>query len=264
MISSGKHAFLKVKNIELVNENGEIIKGDTILDPTWNLAAHRYGAKPEDFCRSYEEIRKHDIKSDKTDTECHKNDEDLESATLELDEQKLRMVFTSIGIADKEGNFPIKNLIDQSKMIDDTNLSEEESLKKQLLLLEEYCPEFATCQNSTSAILQGIILNQENLKFNRCVVNRVYEREDENKKPILYVYADLPNAGKKFYFADKDIGKFSELSQKEFETRFECYQEDIEKQGGIRPWEKVEETQNMQQDLSRSSGNVLPAEREER
>ena len=174
------------------------------------------------------------------------------------------MVFTSIGIADKEGNFPIKNLIDQSKMIDDTNLSEEESLKKQLLLLEEYCPEFATCQNSTSAILQGIILNQENLKFNRCVVNRVYEREDENKKPILYVYADLPNAGKKFYFADKDIGKFSELSQKEFETRFECYQEDIEKQGGIRPWEKVEETQNMQQDLSRSSGNVLPAEREER
>lgn len=37
MISSGTHAFLKIKDIELPLANGEIIQGNTILDPTWNL-----------------------------------------------------------------------------------------------------------------------------------------------------------------------------------------------------------------------------------
>lgn len=263
MVSSGKHAFLKLKDIELPTANGEIVKGDTVLDPTWNLTAHRYGARPDNFCRSYEEIRKHDIRDDGTDTECHKNDEALASATLELDEKSLREVFKSIGLADKEGNFPVKELIDKSKMIDDYKLPDEETIKKQLSLLAEYCPEFATCQNSTSSILEGNILNQENLKFNKCVVNRVYSRDDENKRPILYVYVDLPESGKKFYFADKDTKQFIELPQKEFESRFECYEMDMEKQEGHRPWEDINVKEN-EEDLTRSSGKVISTEGDER
>ena len=59
--SSGSHAFLKIIDIELPLENGETVIGNTILDSTWNLSANRFDGKPNNFCLSYEEIRKRDI-----------------------------------------------------------------------------------------------------------------------------------------------------------------------------------------------------------
>lgn len=82
IVSSGVHAFLKLNDIELPTASGETVKGDTILDPTWNLTAHRYGAKPENFFRSYEEIRKHDIKTNGEDSCAHKNDDDLSRCNI--------------------------------------------------------------------------------------------------------------------------------------------------------------------------------------
>ena len=263
IVVSENHAFLKVKNIDIPTENGRTVKGDTIIDPTWNLAAHRYGAMPENFCKSYSEIRKHDIMKNGTDTECHKNDIELCSATLNLDEENLRNIFDAIGIIDENGDFPIKDLITQSAIIDLWGFPEEESLKKQLFILANYYPEFATCNNSTSTILQGIILNQKNLKFNRCIVNRVYDREDKNKTPILYIYADLPEAGKKFYFADRNTQQFIELPQKEFEARFECYQMDIENYNGYKPWEDIDRTDDLE-NLATSSGNLVASKGDER
>lgn len=82
IVSNGVHSFLKLNGIELPTASGETTKGDTILDPTWNLASHRYGAKPENFCRSYEEIRKHDIKSNGEDSLSHKNDNELSRCNI--------------------------------------------------------------------------------------------------------------------------------------------------------------------------------------
>lgn len=262
LVSSGRHAFLKLKNITLPAEDGKLLTGDTILDPTWNLTNHRFGAKPENFCRSYTEIRKHDIKDDGTDSESHKNDEKLESATLDLDEKSLRKIFTSIGVADINGDFPIKHLIDKAKSIDDYNLPEGESIKRQFEALSEYYPEFTTCQNSTLAVLQSIILNQQNLKFNRCIASRVYEKSDLNQVPILYVYVDCPKEGKKFYFADKETNCFLELPQKDFEARFECYEMDMEKYDGHRPWEDVEIIK--EENLNQSSGKIIADKGDER
>ena len=262
-VSAPKHAFLKLKNIEIPNKEGGTTKGDTILDPTWNLTAHRYGGRPQNFCRSYDEIRKHDIRNDGTDAECHKNDEKLASATLELDEQSLRKIFTSIGLTDKDGNFPIKALIDKSKAIDDCNLPTEESIKKQLALLAEYCPEFATCQNSTIDAISQIVLNQENLTLDKCVVNRVYAKEDGDKRPVLYVYVDSQEFGKKFYIPDTKTKQFAEIASEEFISRFECYEMDMKKQNGYRPWETVEEAQKVE-DLTRSSGNVVASKGDDR
>ena len=74
--------------------------------------------------------------------------------------------------------------------------------------------------------LRDIFLDNENLKFNKCVVDRVYNREDKEKRPIMYVYIDSNELGQKFYFADKDEGQFVELPQEEFTKQFECYEED--------------------------------------
>lgn len=248
-VSSKNHAFLKLKNIELPNENGELVRGDTILDPTWNLKAHRYHAKPEKFCKSYQEIRQNDIDKNGVDTKCHENDEQLADVTLGLTDKSLREVFKSLGLTDKDGAFLIKELFEKSKLIDNSNLPEEEWIKQQFSLLADYCPEFATCQNETISILRAVIFNQENQQFNRCVVNRVYERDDKTKRPVLYVYMNLPESGKKFYFADKDIGQFVELSQKEFEARFECYEKDLQEQKGHRPWQDLAVTENLTQEF---------------
>ncbi len=82
IVSSGSHAFLKLKNIEIPLETGEIQKGNTILDPTWNLTSQRFEGRPNNFCVSYEEIRKHDIDGNNIDHNCHTNDEKLQDATL--------------------------------------------------------------------------------------------------------------------------------------------------------------------------------------
>lgn len=262
IVSSGTHSFLKLKNIEIETESGTKT-GDTILDPTWNLTAHRYGAKPENFCRSYEETRKHDIRADGTDAQCHKNDEELESATLELDEKSLRNIFKSIEIADKDGNFPIKDFIENAGIIDNSDISTEEKIEKQFELIIRYCPEFAMCQNSTLAILQEISLNQKNFEFNRCVASRVYEKNDENKEPVMFVYADIPGVGNKFYFADKETSTFIEMSQKEFEEKFECYENDIEKNNGHRLWEDSQ-IEEKQENLAASSGKIFADKGDER
>lgn len=263
LVGSNNHAFIMLKNVEITTASGEAIRGDTIVDPTWNLAAHRYGIEPSNFCRSYEEMRKRDIEDDGTDCLAHKNDEKLSSATLDLDKETLRQIYTSIGIADKDGNFPISKLEELSSLFYALNLPEQDSIKNQFLILSKYYPEFATCQNSTMAILREVLLNNENFKYNRCVVNRVYDRKDENKRPILYVYVDFPQAGKKFYFADKDSSQFVELSQKEFEEKFECYDMDMKKNMAIyncsRPWE-AEERKNVVKYVSKSSENMVAKE----
>jgi len=254
-VSSGTHAFLKIRNIEIPLGNGEFIKGNTILDPTWNLSNHRFGAKPDNFCISYEEARKHDINSAGEDKKCHKNDEELADATIGLEEEVLRKIFSSVGLADKEGKFPIGDLIKRSEEIHKKYKGQpEEDLKNQFVLLSEKCPEFATCQNSTMRVLRDIFLDSENLDY-RCIVNRVFDKDDKEKRPVLYVYIDLEEAGEKFYYADKETGQMVNLSKKEFIERFQCYKYDLEKTNGKNPWD-IEENKEEEKDLATSSGNI--------
>lgn len=224
------------------------------MDPTWNLTEQRYGGKPQDFCLSYEEIRKHDIDDNGVDRECHKNDEELASATLLLDDKHLREVYKSIGLTKEDGTFPVADFIDCVNELDKVNISGKTKVKMQLKLLATYRPDFAKCQNSTMGIIQVISLAGENLNYNRCIVNRVYDREDKDKRPVMYVFVDLPGEGRVFYFADKKKGEFLELDQKAFEEKFECYKSDK-----YRPWAQ-EEVKEIPIDLTRSSGTVVANE----
>lgn len=262
-ISSGGHSFLKIKNIEIPLKNGEVIKGNTILDPTWNLSNHRFGAKPANFCISYEEARKNDINSSGEDKKCHQNDKELGDANIGLEEEILRKIFSSVGLADKEGKFPIGDLINRSEEIHKKYKGQpEEDLKNQFVLLSEKCPEFATCQNSTMRVLRDIFLDSENLDY-RCIVNRVFDKDDKEKRPVLYVYIDLEEAGEKFYYADKETGQMVNLSKKEFIERFQCYKYDLEKTNGKNPWD-IEENKEEKVNLATSSGNLEKMEGEGR
>ncbi len=239
LVSNDKHAFLKLEEISLPTLNGELVVGDTILDPTWNLASHRYGMMPKNFCKSYQEIRKEDINKDGKDTESHKKDEELSGVQLSLDEESLKRIFSSIGIADRQGNFPGKYLDERLANVLKLGLTDDEIIKRQLAIFEEYCPEFALCQEETITILREVVLAQrEEMDFNECVIDRVYMRDDKEKKPIMYMYMNFSDIGEKFYFVDGQQGCFGELAREEFESKFECYDMDLEKLGGYRPWER--------------------------
>mgnify|MGYP004507517359 FL=1 len=263
IISSGGHSFLKLENIEVLLANGETKVGNTILDPTWNLAAHRFGGRPSNFFMSYEEARKHDIDSNGMDHECHKNDEKLSNATLNLDEQSLRNLFSSVGLAHENGEFLIKEMIAESTALHEQYANQPaKDLEQQFALLAQMHPEFAICQNSTMEIMSAVLLNNENLQFNKCVVNRVYDKQDEEKKPIVYTYIDSDEMGRRFYYADKDKGQMIGIPESEFVQRFECYDTDLAKTKGIRPWESSEKTKK-DTDLSRGSGTIEASQNQE-
>lgn len=256
IISSGNHAFLKLNNIEVPLANGGTMVGNTILDPTWNLAAHRFGGKPENFFISYEEARKHDISKGK-DYKCHKNDEELSDATLNLDDKSLRMLFASVGLANQKGVFPIDNMLRESKALHEKYAtSPEQDIQQQFELLSRVCPEFATCQNSSIRIIADDLLYDENLQFDRLVVKKVFDKQDPEKRPVMYVYIESEELGRRFYYADKDKGQMIGIPESEFVQRFECYDMDLEKSNGVRPWEESKEKEQEEVDLSRSSGMV--------
>lgn len=255
IVSSGNHAFIKLIDAEFELSNGEKVVGTTILDPTWNLAAHRFGGKPKNFCISYEEARKSDIFNDGEDSKCHKNDEKLSDATFNLDDASLRNLFKSVELADENGNFLIKYLIDKSielhKMYADDPLKDCE---EQFLLLQKVYPEFPNCPDSTMAILKCTILENEFLKYDRCVINRVYEKSDKDKKPITFAYFDFGEVGERFYYVDKEKGECIDISKEDFLKRFECYEYDLANSNGVKPWENSK--QNKEVDLAKSSGTI--------
>ena len=43
--------------------------------------------------------------------------------------------------------------------------------------------------------------------------------------------------GQVFYVADETSGVFTGLTMEEFEARYECYDFDLERANGTRPWE---------------------------
>ena len=83
-----------------------------------------------------------------------------------------------------------------------------------------------------------------------------YKKEDESKTPVMFVYFDSKEFGRKFYYADKAQGQFIEMPTKEFEKRFECYDKDLEKNHGHKLWEEEEKNQNtnLQEDIYVSKG----------
>lgn len=264
IVSGSRHAFIKLNNMEFELSNGERVIGTTILDPTWNLTDHRFNGRPTNFCMSYEEARKNDVDDEGKDHNCHKNDEKLHDATFNLDDASLRKLFKSVGLTDKDGNFPIKYLIDKSSELHQRYKNDPlKNLEEQFLLLKKVCPEFASCQNSTMSILYDLILDNEFLKYDKCEVNRVYNKSDKDKRPITFVYINFEELGEKFYYADKEKGEFIYISKEEFLEQFECYKADLEKSNGIRPWEQPRDTKK-QIDLASSSGTVAVQKEEER
>ncbi len=260
LVSSKRHAYLKVKDIEIPRKDGTIVRGDTAMDPTWNLTSNRYDAFPNHFCRSYEEIRKFDILDDGTDRGSHKNDEAFKDGSIEIEDSVVRQIYRSIGLAKENGHFPIEDMMTESDKIAKEDISLGQKLGKQLELIKRMHPDFARCQNSSMSIIAGNLLSHEEMSFRKAVASRVYEKGDPKRSAIMYVWADLGDDKEAFYIANPKTNEFIQMDRETFVDRYECYDKDLEEAEGVRPWDSLKKEKEIE--LERSSGKIVsdPAE----
>ena len=63
----------------------------------------------------------------------------------------------------------------------------------------------------------------------------------------------MDGIGKKFYYANKEKEEMIEISQEQFEERFECYEADLKEYNGIRPWLAIPEQKDKKEDVRKES-----------
>lgn len=244
------HSFLKIEDIEFESEEGKVVS-DAIFDPTWNLAANKYDARPSLLCISYEQARKLDIDPGGKDTMCHLNDEKLSSCTHTIDDEYLKELHHSIGFLNEDREFRITEMLRDNDEISRLNLDTQESINKRLELIKRYCPEFAQFNNSTIGIMKTVMESQKNI--GHCVIDRVYSREDEKKNAVTYMYVSTLEDEKIFYVVDSEKEVFTKYAKNGFEEKFECYMEDLTRTKS-RQWEQSENTN--EKELALSSGVI--------
>lgn len=240
-IQSKNHAFLKINGLEIKKADGTIETGSSIIDPTWNLAAHRFRGRPTNFLVSYDEIRRHDILPDGRDRLCHKNDQALSDANLMLDEQNLIDLYRSIGLTNENGIFPIAEMNEMSDNMNKYKRSNpQENIDGQLRILKKYCPEFNSYIYESMKILRNNLLNKQNMGVQKISVSKIHSKRDADGTPLICVYAMDENGNEMFFVADKESKGFKNHSREEFLEQFERFQADIEKNGKRSPWDRDE------------------------
>ena len=244
LVRSNNHVFIRLEDIEIPKKDGTVERGNTFLDPTWDLGFHRFGLKPAYFFIDYERIRELDVKDGK-DSESHKIVGDVGENIISLEDDCLRDVFKSIGVADRNGDFPMKDIFESFNTPENKKLPIKEKLEKCLSVLSENFPEFAESVQESILALE-FFLNSEIIDYGQYKIGIVYEREDKEKKANMFFYADLEEEGELFYYADKESKSFLQLTRQEFEEKFECYEKDLEENNGIRMWDKKKEKSNSQ------------------
>ena len=181
------------------------------------------------------------------DREAHKNEELANQDTIEMEEKVLRDVFRSLGLTDKEGNFPISEFLDKIEKIYSKDILNDEKIKEVLNLTQETYGYTFDNQETMMGILTTA-LDIEKLKLERCVIKRVFEKEDKEKTPVVYAYLEKEDGQQDFYYVDVDTKSFIKMTQEQFEEKFECYELDLERDNGVRPWEegygKIEKNEN--------------------
>ncbi|MBQ3408461.1 MAG: hypothetical protein IJH12_04575 [Clostridia bacterium] len=241
LILAPGHAFIKVNGLEIKKADGTVETGNSIIDPTWNLAAHRFKGMPTNFLVSYKEIRKHDIFSDGIDHMGHKNDRALSDANFTLDEHGLRDLYKSVGLANENGIFPIAEMNEMSDNMNEYKRNNpQENIDGQLRILKKFCPEFNSYIYESTKILRNNLLNKENMGIKKMSISKIRSKIDEETVPLICVYAIENNGHEIFFVADKESNGFKNYSREEFLEQFERFQADIEINGQRNPWDREE------------------------
>ena len=78
------------------------------------------------------------------------------------------------------------------------------------------------------------------MNYKKLIINRVYNKNDDKKRPLVYLWFNLDDEKELFYIAEN--GDFTQMSREDFVNNYECYKNDLLKTNGIRPWENKNKT----------------------
>lgn len=213
-INAKNHTYLCVKTEE----------GNIITDPTWDLFLGLFKGKPMYFGKDYNEL----IASEGTFS-THLAEKPPENV-LSISEQELRGIYTSIGIAGKDGKFPVPIMKLVDKVNDNRNLQNKKDKLEAFFsgLYDENGENFRkecyhTCEFMD--ILGPCISRLEIGKFDyRCV----YKKDDiKCEKPILIFHSGEEELRDNIYLFPKKDGESLEcMDIKEFDEKFKIHNND--------------------------------------
>ena len=236
MIYTKRHAFLKIKNLNVGGKN----VGNFILDPTWNLSENRVGDRPEWFLVSNDMAQIFDSNGH------HKNDEKLEDANYHLDKNTMEKELKGIGRVDKDGKFPFEKKLEALDEFYEKNDDPNQLILACLKTVQDNVSDFINCQETTKSLLSWTLnrlinKDSEKLKVREGTqVVEVYKKCDETKSPINLVQVVKENGDVFFSYGDKETNSFVVTNEEWISKNFSSYDVDKEKNNGREIWDLTE------------------------
>ncbi len=236
MIYTKRHAFLKIKNLNVDGKN----VGNSILDPTWNLSENRVGDRPEWFLVSNDMAQIFDSNGH------HKNDEKLQDANYHLDKNTMEKELKGIGRVDKDGKFPFEKKLEALDEFYEKNDDPNQLILACLKTVQDNVSDFINCQETTKSLLSWTLnrlinKDSEKLKVREGTqVVEVYKKGDETRSPINLVQVVKENGDVFFSYGDKETNSFVVTNEEWISKNFSSYDVDKEKNNGREIWDLTE------------------------
>lgn len=236
MIYTKRHAFLKIKNLNVDGKN----VGNSILDPTWNLSENRVGDRPEWFLVSNDMAQIFDSNGH------HKNDEKLQDANYHLDKNTMERELKGISRVDKDGKFHFEKRLEALDEFYEKNDDPDQLILACLKTVQDNVSDFINCQSTTKFLLSYTLdrlvnKDSEELKVREGTqVVEVYKKCDETKSPINLVQVVKENGDVFFSYGDKETNSFVVTNEEWISKNFSSYDVDKEKNNGREIWDLTE------------------------
>jgi len=236
MISTGRHTFLKIKNLNVDGKN----VGNSILDPTWNLSENRVGDRPEWFLVSNDMAQIFDSNGH------HKNDEKLQDANYYLDKNTMERELRGIGRVDKDGKFPFEKRLEVLDEFYEKNDDPDQLILACLKTVQDNVSDFINCQETTKSLLSSTLnrlVNKDSEKLkvrDGSQVAKVYRKMDSEKNPVVLVQIVKEDGENFLAYGDKESNSFVVTNEEWLSKNFSSYDVDKEKNNGREIWDLTE------------------------
>ena len=236
MIYTKRHAFLKIKNLNVDGKN----VGNSILDPTWNLSENRVGDRPEWFLVSNDMAQIFDSNGH------HKNDEKLQDANYYLDKNTMERELRGIGRVDKDGKFPFEKRLEVLDEFYEKNDDPDQLILACLKTVQDNVSDFINCQETTKSLLSSTLnrlVNKDSEKLkvrDGSQVAKVYRKMDSEKNPVVLVQIVKEDGENFLAYGDKESNSFVVTNEEWLSKNFSSYDVDKEKNNGREIWDLTE------------------------
>lgn len=210
-LHSKSHDYLLTKTEE----------GNIITDPTWDLSNSCFGARPNYFGRTYEELRK----DDEPLSNAHKLETPPEDV-ISISEQELREIYHSIGLTNEDRTFPLPILGEVEKINEQGYKTSDEKYAALFEMFSQKFPEKSRHLSESRSILKSAFVNL-GLDGKEIISEFVYSLDDEEfSNPLLVFHNNSEKSKRVVKILGKKDGSFTTMDLEEFDKKYRLHRLD--------------------------------------